>query len=334
MKGSVTVIVSLAMLCGFTAPAFAQPASAPGAILFVANKAEGSVSRIRLADGREELRGPACKTPHELALAPDGRHIAVGCYDGETIAILSSHDLSPARIIQLDKGARPHGLIWHPNGAIYATAEGLSALYRIDHPMAADPAITRFPTGQAGSHMLVVDKSATTAWTANLAAGSVTRIDLSGKSAALTAATGAGTEGLALSSDGTSLWVSARQTRMLSELDPGTLTLRRSVKVGAVPLRAAVSPDGKHVVTSNFGDGTVSVVSAASGEVMRTLRVLGDPQGQQVTLLFSPDGARLYAAETGLSKIAEIDFASGKVLGRLGGGVGGDGLAILDADAR
>ena len=50
----------------------------------------------------------------------------------------------------------------------------------------------------------------------------------------------------------------------------------------------------------------------------------------QVTVLWSPDGERIYAAETMSNTIAEIDFASGDVLRRLPGEGGGDGIAIVE----
>ncbi len=49
-----------------------------------------------------------------------------------------------------------------------------------------------------------------------------------------------------------------------------------------------------------------------------------------MTLVFSGDGSRLYAAETATNTIAEIDFASGRVLRRLPTGDGGDGLAVFE----
>jgi len=53
-----------------------------------------------------------------------------------------------------------------------------------------------------------------------------------------------------------------------------------------------------------------------------------------VTLLFNQDGSRPYVAETGANKIAEIDFESGEVIGRLSCGEQGDGLAIVPAYGR
>jgi DNA-binding beta-propeller fold protein YncE len=108
--------------------------------------------------------------------------------------------------------------------------------------------------------------------------------------------------------------------------------VRRTLKVGRFPLRTAVHPGGRWVVTSDLRDGAISVIDANSGSVARTIRVSGTEATGQVTLIFDRLGERLYAAETQLSKIAEIDFATGKLLGRLSGGVGGDGLAILEGD--
>jgi YVTN family beta-propeller protein len=100
------------------------------------------------------------------------------------------------------------------------------------------------------------------------------------------------------------------------------------VETGAVPIRVAASPDGRWIVTSNMGDGTLTVIDARTREVSRTIRVSGERAAGQVTILFSADGRRLYAAETGRNQVAEVDFESGRVLRRLAAGAQGDGLAI------
>ena len=58
------------------------------------------------------------------------------------------------------------------------------------------------------------------------------------------------------------------------------------------------------------------------------MAISGQLEGGQVTILFSADGKRLYAAETGRDAIAEVDLATGEVLRRLPAGKNGDGLAI------
>ena len=110
--------------------------------------------------------------------------------------------------------------------------------------------------------------------------------------------------------------------------DTETFERLAEVKTGPVPIRVAVSPDGRWVVTSNLGSGSLTVIDAATRSPVREIRVSGSEEAQQVTILFSADGQRLYAAETGRNQVAEVEFASGKVLRRLPAGTAGDGLAI------
>jgi DNA-binding beta-propeller fold protein YncE len=82
------------------------------------------------------------------------------------------------------------------------------------------------------------------------------------------------------------------------------------------------------VVTSNLGNGGLTVIDARSRKAVRDVPVSGTEAAAQVTILFSADGKRLYAAETGRDQVAEVDLASGRVLRRLKAGKQGDGLAI------
>lgn len=104
-----------------------------------------------------------------------------------------------------------------------------------------------------------------------------------------------------------------------------------TIVTGPVPIRVAVSPDGRWAVTSNAGAGTLSVIDTRTRRLARTIAVSGQAEAAQVTILFSADGRRLYAAETGRSQVAEVDVASGRVLRRFAAGRQGDGLAIAPA---
>lgn len=105
------------------------------------------------------------------------------------------------------------------------------------------------------------------------------------------------------------------------------------VATGEVPIRAAASPDGRWIVTSNFGSGSLTLIDAATREKVRDIEVSGEREAGQVTILFSPDGRRIYAAETGRDTVAEVDLDTGRVLRRLPAGNQGDGLAIAPAGA-
>jgi YVTN family beta-propeller protein len=109
-----------------------------------------------------------------------------------------------------------------------------------------------------------------------------------------------------------------------------TTTFQRlaEAKTGPVPIRVIASPDGKWIVTSNLGNGSLTVIDAETRKAVREIQVSSGDAARQVTILFSADGRRVYAAETAADQVAEIDFASGSVLRRIHTGRNGDGLAI------
>lgn len=325
----------LLLLAACSSPGEAGDAAsvAAGEALFVAGKIGNDVRKLDLADGGELARAASCANPHELAVAPDGRHVALACYGGQTVDLFRTSDLGRVASIDLGTGARPHGIVWHRDGAIFATAEGRKSLFRIADPL-GKPVLREFPTGQDGSHMVVVAPDARLAWTANMGSGSVTRIDLAGEEPPLSRPAGKEAEGIALSPDGGTLWVSARGDDRVMGFDPVTLTVLHTLSTGRFPLRVVARPQGDFAVTSNLADGSLSVIDLAAARVVRTIAVSGADEAakrQQVTIAFSPDGGRIYAAETGTDTIAEIDFARGIVLRRLRAGDGGDGMAILPA---
>ena len=81
-------------------------------------------------------------------------------------------------------------------------------------------------------------------------------------------------------------------------------------------------------MTSNLEAGGLTIIDAEKRQHVRDVILSGSREAGQVTILFSPDGARLYAAETGSNMVAEVDLVTGKVLRRLPAGKNGDGLAI------
>jgi YVTN family beta-propeller protein len=319
----------LAVLAAATPPALAGE---PEGALFVAGKRGNTLSKVDLATGEEVLRLPSCTNPHELATSPDGQHVALACYGGTSVDVFRTDTLERVKSFDLGTNARPHGIVWHASGAIYATAEGRRSMFRIAAPLTGESAIVEHATGQLGSHMLAVSVDERTAWTADLISRTVTRIDLVTRRAPLSVAVGVEPEGIALSPDGTTLWVSARGSNEAFALDPLTMAVRQTVATGRFPLRIAVRPQGDVAVTSDLMDGSLSVIDTATAKVIGTIPVSTPAEAavrMQVTILWSSDGGRIYVAETGTDTVAEVAYPGGTVLRRLKVGEGGDGLAIL-----
>ena len=306
-------------------------AVAQNGTLFVANKFGNTLSKIDLASGEEVLRVESCTTPHELATSPDGAHVALACYGGTSVDIFRTSDLARVKSVELGANARPHGIVWHANDALYATAEGRRSVFWIRDPL-GETETFEYGTGQEGSHMLAVSPDARHAWTVDMGSGTVTLVDLLTRRAPQSVAVGVEPEGIDLAPDGRTLWVSAGGSDKAFALDPMNLEIRSELATGAFPLRLAIRPQGDVAVTSDLADGGLTVIDLARAEAIRSIAV-GGPRGaqerMQVTVIWSQDGERIYVAETGEDTVAEVDYASGRVLRRLVAGDGGDGLAIL-----
>jgi YVTN family beta-propeller protein len=319
------------LLTLIAAALLSQPGPTPerpvAGTLLVGNKGENTVSFIDLATGRELGRSPTGPMPHEIAVSPNGRQAAVVAYGGHTIDIFDIRTRRRLRSIDLSPNEGPHGIVWLRDGRIVATTERSRTLSIVDR----QGKVASVPTDQQGTHMVAISPDARRAYTANIASGTVSVIDLAGRRKLRDLAVGGRPEGIALSPNGQTLWVGDLQGARVTAWDTRSFERLAEVATGEVPIRVLASPDGRWIVTSNFGAGTLSVIDAGRREVVRTIPVSGTRESVQVTIRFSTDGRRLYVAETGRNQVAEVDMASGRVLRRLDAGRQGDGLAIAPA---
>ena len=315
---------------GLATLACAEPVpEAAGPVLLVGNKGEDTVSFVDLATGKELGRSPTGHMPHEIAVSPDGKQAAVVAYGGKTIDVFDIATRAKLKTIDLSPNEGPHGIAWLKDGRIVATAERSQSLAIVDPT--AGKLVASIKTDQPGTHMVAVTEDGTTAYTANIPAGTVTVVDLAGGRKLRDLPVGGRPEGIALSRDELVLWVGDLAGSRVQAFDTDTFDKLAEVKTGGVPIRVAASPDGKWIVTSNLQAGGVTIIDAATRKLVRDVTLSGSGEAGQVTIIFSPDGTRLYAAETGANVVAEVDMSTGRVLRRLPAGKNGDGLAIATA---
>ncbi len=320
------VAAAVALCLSSAACAEEPPVPATGPVLLVGNKGEDTVSFIDLATGKELGRSPTGRMPHEIAVSPDGKQAAVVAYGGTTIDLFDVATRAKLKTIDLTPNEGPHGIAWLKDGRIVVTTERSQSVAVVD-PVAGSVTAS-IKTDQQGTHMIAVTSDGTTAYTANIAAGTLTVINLANGRKLRDVAVGGRPEGISLSRDELVLWVGDLEGSRVQAFDTDTFDRLAEVKTGAVPIRVAASPDGRWIATSNLGAGSLTVIDANSRKAVREIVLSGEQQAGQVTILFSPDGKLLYAAETGSDVVAEVDLATGKVLRRLPGGKNGDGLAI------
>ncbi|QZH74609.1 MAG: YncE family protein [Erythrobacter sp.] len=337
MRRSLILAASFLLSACATSEVPDQIADTSGTV-FVANKRGASLSRIDLGTGEETHRAETCENPHELTVSPDERFVMVACYSGRSVEVFSTDSLAEAGTLFLGENARVHSALWLADNRVIAGAEGRGSLYSFEVQMQDGRVPPLFPWREIGGgegaargpHLLAVSPDARTAWGTFIEAGEVVRYDLERGEEAARRQIGEMIEAVAISPDGQSLWVSSNAASVAYRLDPMTLEVQAEVPTGQVPIRLAMHPSGRWVVSSNFGGGDLTVIDTAINTVARTIPVSGSRDTAQVTLVFSEDGSRLYAAETATDTIAEVDFASGAVLRRLPTGPGGDGLAVVD----
>ena len=314
-----TLLAALALAACATVPATPEPAW-----LVTGNKAENSVSFIDLATGAEAARLPTGAMPHEIAVSPDGRTVAVVHYGAKAVELFDVASQRSLRTIDLGENVGPHGIQWTRDDRLVVTTERSGTLTIVD--LANDDAVTAIPTGAEVSHMVVLSPDERTAYVSSMGSGSVSVIDLAAARKTADIPAGQTPEGLALSPDGRTLWVADRDNATLIAFETGSNREIARYTVGSFPIRVAVSPDGKRVVTSNYADGSLSVLGTDG--TIRTVPVSGGTEAAQVTILFAPDSRHLYVAETGKARVALVDLDTGEVVRRYAAGEGADGLAL------
>ncbi len=130
---------------------------------------------------------------------------------------------------------------------------------------------------------------------------------------------------LRVAPDGGSVWVLTAVNGTNEVLDPDTLAVVDSRKLGKVPVTNAWTPDGRHAYVTHFGDPFISVVDATSYREVKRIQV-----GKQIAnVAFRPDGRYAYATVRGENKVVVIDTARREVVKELAAGEQPFGLVVM-----
>ena len=329
MVGKMRLAAIAAVVVGCSGPVGAQAdepqPAASGPVLLIGNKGEDTLSFVDLASGQSLAKLPTGKAPHEIAVSPDGKTAAVVAYGDKTIDLFDVATRAKLKTIDLSPNEGPHGIVWLADGRLVTTTERSKSVAIVD-PVAGK-VVASIPTDQEATHMVAVTSDGGTAFTANIRSGTVSVLNLKTGKKTRDIAVGGEPEGITLSKEEQVLWVADLKGARVQAYDAESLEKLGEVATGPVPIRVAASPDGRWIVTSNVGDGSLTLIDAATRQKVRDISIAGTQEAGQVTILFAKDG-KLYAAETGKDVVAEIDLATGKVLRRLPAGKNGDGLGI------
>lgn len=138
---------------------------------------------------------------------------------------------------------------------------------------------------------LAADNQGETIYIAEATAKQIAVFDTKTKKVTATIDVPAEPTGLALTSDGASLYVTCGgQKASVCVIDTQNAKLLRTLPAGHSPTAPVLSPDGDSLYVSNRFDNNISVISTAESRQIKTIAALREPVAADIT----PDGNWLY----------------------------------------
>jgi gliding motility-associated-like protein len=272
-----------------------------GGFAYIADYDLDTVSVINTATNAVVATIPVGNGPLDVAVSPDGTRAYVTNYNDATVSVINTATNMVIATVVVGVGEKNNTKGDEP-GAIVVSPDG--------------------------SHVYVFN-----AYGSNPSGASfyVSVINTSTNTVANTVGVGIVSDGMAISPDGTKLYLTDINGGGVAVLNTSTFAVNESITVGNIPYGLAVSPDGSllYVVNSNANAGTnsqgsVSVVNTATNAVIATISVSSKPAGVAV----SPDGSRLYVTNEGDGTVSVINTATDAVVSTITGLGNAQGISV------
>lgn len=303
--------------------------AAHGGVLLVTNKSENTISFFDAEAGRELARLATGPGPHEVAATPDGRWAFVANYSSNSLTVVDIPNRETAGTVDLGEHNRPHGVFVSKDGSsVWVTTEGSQDLVEVD--VGSLQVKRAIKTGQSVTHMVALAESEGKAYTANIGSGNVTAIDIEKGEVIRHIPTGAGAEGIAVTTDDRYVLVTNREAGTFTVIDAATDQVVHSMEVGGFPIRVEVTPDGKRALVSQATAQTLLEINIDGWVPGRKLEVGAMPVGIEIR----PDGKVAFVANTRDDMLTVVDLESFKEIGTLKGGDEPDGMAWVGLGAH
>lgn len=268
-------------------------AVSPDGLVYVASQLSDAVSIIRMRDNRVIGMIPTEQGPYGLAVSPDGKEVYVtqaGHFPrfGTTVSVI---DASARKVVgTIPVGNQPIGIAISPDGRrLYVASQwgpdlgldqdstsGLSVIEVATRTSRTIKLDTGMATGIAvspdGAYVYVAHE---------VPVGVVRVVRTSDLETVAKVTVGNGPFGIAVSPDGKTIYAANLGTvigdETVSVIRTSDWTVTDTITVGKVPVGIAVSPDGRQVLTANRMSNTVSVIDAATRQVIDTFPVGEEP---------------------------------------------------------
>lgn len=255
--------------------------------------------------------------PYVVAVSPDGTHLVVTNSVDGTVSVVNTATNKVVSTIQV--GSKPAGVVFDSIGTTFyvmnygGVVGSVSAVSLPTNTVAAPIVIGAGPffaaIGPAGSPS--AGKLYVTMYGAAGDGNTVSVIDTTTNQVTTVsvAAAGAGPQGVAISPDGTRLWVGTAGSGNVSVVNTATNAVVKTIPVSGAS-GMAFSPDGHFAYVANFTANTVSVINTANYTTTATIGVGASPSFVAV----SPDGSVAYVTNQQDNTVSVINTASKTVI--------------------
>ena len=329
------LVVSLLFpLCASVICAHAQTTNSSPALL-VANQGDRTLSVIDPHAAKQigvVQENVANGWVHELAASADGRTVFAPVYgdsgvgkpgtDGRNLLVV---DIATRKIIgnvDFGRGVRPHCAVYDPNsGLLYVTTELDQSITAID-PRTLK-IVGAIPTKQPESHVLAISHDGKRGYTANVGPGTVSVLDMVGRTTIAVIPISAKTQRISISNDDRMVFTADQTKPQLAVIDTSTNRVTNWVTLPVTGYGTAPTRDGRFLLVALPSQNKVGVVDLSTLKLTRTLDVCRSPQ----EILVRPDGKVAYVSCSGSHQVAAIDLPQWKVGPFIEAGNGADGLA-------
>ena len=334
MSANFSWLIASLMFLALVAGGGRVPAPPTHGMLVVANQREHTALLIDPETRQELAKVIVGVNGHEVAVSPDSRFAYVPIYgnsgvgrpgtDGTTIDIVDLRDHKLAATIDLGKPLRPHRAEFGPDGLLYVTAELDKAVDVVDP--ATRKVIAQIPTGAIESHMIVISPDGTRAYTANVAAGSVSVLDLKKRTLVTVIPVAKTVQRISISADGKRVFTHDQDTPRIAVIDTATNKVASWIPVPATVYSSSPTADGRKLLASS-PSGKIFVIDLATAKVEESFDIppaLGE-------LLLTPDGKFAFVSCPAAGTIEVLDISAHKLLQPIKLTPGVDGLAWAPA---
>ncbi len=321
-------------------PAFSFAQRIPSKTLVVVNQGAADISLVDPDQDTQVARvAEGATTGHEVAISLDGKTAYVPIYGDSILGKPGSNgrelvaiDLASRKVIHhLDfgHGVRPHcAAMSSTDHLLYVTTELDNTVTIVDPETFT--IVGSIPTGAAESHMLVLSHDGRFAYTANVASGTVSVLDLKARKLIRVIPVAGEVQRISISEDDSEVFTADQKQPRMAVIDTATNTVKTWISLPSTGYGSAVVPRSHTLLVTLPDTSQVAVVDLQTSKVTRVISVPSTP----VSVLVDPNGKSAYVACMDAGEVAAVDLSNWAAPTEIKVGKGSGGLGWASSPER